>query len=103
MKGQAKRWLRANVRRRPKIGQAVFQIRDFQDYLNMDLLLEWKVPKWKGMKAATKLSETSNFLQVSESCALDWTHSLGLCYSKKKDVMSTVMIALTFSFIALSG
>ena len=38
MKLQAKRWLRHNVGRKAKKGQAVFQICDFQDYLN-DLLL----------------------------------------------------------------
>ena len=36
------------------------------------------------MKAATKMSNPSEFLQVSETCALAWAHSLGLCYLKKK-------------------
>ena len=36
------------------------------------------------MKAATKITETSEYLQVSESCALAWAHSLGVCYSRKR-------------------
>ena len=84
MKGQAKSWLRSKVGRRPKKGEAHFQIRDFQDYLNQVLLPEWKIPKWKGMKAATKITKTSEYLQVSESCALARAHSLGMCYSRKR-------------------
>ena len=64
MAGQAKKWLKKNVGRKAKEGQAFFQIRDFQDYLNNVLLTQWQVPKWKGAKAATRMNTKSEFLQV---------------------------------------
>ena len=58
---------------------------EFQTYLNKTLLKDWQVPKWKGSRAAaTHMAEDSDFLQISESCALAWAHRLGLCYARRK-------------------
>ena len=85
MNEQAKAWLRSKVGRRPKMGQAHFVIRDFQTYLNETMLKDWKVPKWKGARAAaTNMTDHSEFLQVSEPCALAWAHRLGMCYSRRR-------------------
>ena len=85
MNEQAKAWLQSKVGRRPKQGQAHFVVRDFQTYLSETLLKDWQVPKWKGATAAaTNMVDDSDFLQVSESCALAWAHRLGLCYATRK-------------------
>ena len=85
MNNQAKAWLRSKVGHQPKKAEAHFVIRDFQIYLDQTLLKDWKVPKWKGAKAAAmNMIEDSEFLQVSESCVLAWAHRLGLCYARRR-------------------
>ena len=63
MADAAREWLKSNVGRKPKEGEAHFTIEKFQKYLNDDLLVTWEIPKWKGSRSATKcgVDLASNF------------------------------------------
>ena len=85
MQLEAKAWLRKQVRRKAKKNRGVFQIRDFQEYLNTTLLPRWKVAPWRGApKSSVKdFDGESDFLQITESTALAWAHRLGLSWARK--------------------
>ena len=64
--------------------KAVFQIANFQDFLNKDLLPRCQVKPWAGVFSSVKVGNPdSKFLQVSEACALAWDHKLDMCYATK--------------------
>ena len=84
MDGRAKEYLRTNVTRKATKNKAVFQIADFQDFLNKDLLPRWQVKSWDGVYYLVKdVDPYSKFLQVSEAYTLVWAHKLGMCYTTK--------------------
>ena len=81
---EAKSWLRKQVRRKATKKKGVFQIRDFQDWMNTHCLPRWKVKPWKeAPTSSVDEAEKSKYLQISESTALAWAHRLGLCYARK--------------------
>ena len=64
--------------------KAVFQIANFQDFLNKDLLPRWKVKLWDRVSYSVKGGNPdSKFLQVIKACALAWTYKIGMCYTTK--------------------
>ena len=84
MAGRSKYYLRTNLTRKSTKKKDVFQIADFQDFLNKDLLPRWQVTPWDGVSSSVKVGDPdSKFLQVSEACALAWAHKRGMCYTKK--------------------
>ena len=84
MAGRSKYYLRTNLTRKSTKKKDVFQIADFQDFLNKDLLPRWKVKLWDGASSSFKGGDPdSKFLQVIKACTLAWTYKLGMCYTLK--------------------
>ena len=76
----AKRYLKRAVLRCATKKEAVFQIRDFQTFLNDTLLPRHDVKPWNGALSSKvkSVEKDSIWLQVSFLCALAWALKLGM-------------------------
>ena len=76
--------MKESVSRRAKKGQAFFQIRDFQDYLNDVLLPQWRVPRTELGLDTAMVHSPGWYLRIFEATDIIWVHNLGLHYTKKR-------------------
>ena len=84
MDRRAKEYLRTNVTRKATKKKSVFQIANFQYFLNKELLPCWKVKPWARVSSLVKGGDLElKFLQAREACVLACPHKLGMFYTTK--------------------